>query len=122
MILFICAQDIKFFWFGLIKDDSFVVLEKIEGAPEDQLKFLDEFLKKNSIAVDQITKISVVLGPGSFTANRIGITIANAMHFTKSIPIFVLENPNHLLPEQLIKESGIGLRLAENEFAVPLYS
>lgn len=121
MILFICAQDIKFFWFGLIKDDSFVMLEKIEGAPEDQLKFLDEFLKKNSIAVDQITRISVVSGPGSFTANRIGITIANALHFTKSIPVFVLENPNHLLPDKLIKEKGIGEQVLLDQFAIPSY-
>lgn len=121
MILFICAQDIKFFWLGLIKDNSFAVLEKIDGSPEDQLKSLDEFLKKNNVSVDQITGISVVSGPGSFTANRVGITIVNALHFTKSIPVFVLENSDFLTPEQLIKERGIGKQLLSDQFAIPSY-
>lgn len=121
MILFICAQDIKFFWLGFIKDNLFFILEKIAGSPEDQLKVLDGFLCENNIVADQISGISVVSGPGSFTANRVAITIANVLHFTKSIPLFVLENPDNLQPEQLLKKEGIGKPLSSQEFAIPVY-
>ena len=121
MILFLCAQDLGFFWLGLIKDQSFVVLEKINGSPEDILKNLDEFIITNKIDLDKLDGISIVSGPGSFTASRLSLMIVNGLHFTKSIPLFVLENPLKLDPEKLINKCGIGKPLSEQAFAIPDY-
>ena len=121
MILFLCAQDLGFFWLGLIKDQSFVVLEKIYGSPEDILKNLDEFIITNNIDINKLDGISIVSGPGSFTASRLSLMIANGLRFTKSIPIFVLENPAKLDPGTLIKENGIGKQLSDNAYVVPAY-
>jgi len=119
MILFICAQDLGFFWLGLIQDQSFVTLEKINSSPEDILKKLDEFIITNKIDFNKLDGISIVSGPGSFTASRLSLMIANGLHFTKSIPIFVLENPSKLDPTTLIKENGIGKSALD--YVVPTY-
>jgi hypothetical protein len=119
MIVFICAQDLGFFWLGLIQDQSFITLEKIDGSPEDILKELDDFIITNKIDCNKLDGISIVSGPGSFTASRLSLMIANGLYFTKSIPIFVLENPSKLEPEVLIKENGIG-KLALG-YVVPAY-
>jgi len=42
---------------------------------------------KNDIAKDEITKIIVVNGPGSFTGIRIGVTIAKVYAWTLKIDI-----------------------------------
>jgi len=119
MILFICAQDLGFFWLGLIQDQSFITLEKINGSPEDILKKLDEFIIAHKIDCNTLYGISIVSGPGSFTASRLSLMIANGINFTKSTPIFVLENPSKLDPTMLIKENGIG-KLAL-DYVVPSY-
>lgn len=121
MILFLCAQDLGFFWLGLIKDQSFVELKKINGSPEEILKNLDEFIIANKIDCDDLDGISIVNGPGSFTASRLSLMIANGLHFTKSIPIFILENSLKLDPETLIKKNGTGKQTQNNGYIVPTY-
>ncbi|MBI2475436.1 hypothetical protein HYV69_03375 [Candidatus Uhrbacteria bacterium] len=119
MILFLCAQDLGYFWLGLIKDKSFVVLEKINNSPEFILKKLDEFIITNNINIDKLDGISIVNGPGSFTASRLSLMIANGMHFAKAIPIFVVENPLKLEPEILIKKNGTGKQSLD--YVAPAY-
>lgn len=46
-----------------------------------------ELLKKNKVSFQDITNISVVTGPGSFTGLRVGIAIANALSFSLGVPI-----------------------------------
>ncbi|MBI4713811.1 hypothetical protein HY771_01335 [Candidatus Uhrbacteria bacterium] len=108
MILFICAQDLNFFWLGLIKNQSLEVLEKVDSSPENILKSLDEFLRSHKFDVDQLKGVSVVSGPGSFTASRISLIIANGLCFTKTIPLFVLENQFNLTPKDLVRDKGVG--------------
>ena len=51
------------------------------------LHFID-FLKVNHIDVDDIKKIIVYSGPGSYTSLRIGIAFANTFALVKDIPIY----------------------------------
>ena len=49
--------------------------------------FLDELLNRNSVSVQDLEKIYVVVGPGSFTGVRIGVTVAKTMAWGLNIPI-----------------------------------
>ena len=48
---------------------------------------LDELLNRNSVSVQDLEKIYVVVGPGSFTGVRIGVTVAKTMAWGLNIPI-----------------------------------
>lgn len=48
---------------------------------------VDELLKKLNINLSDISSIAVNLGPGSYTGLRIGISTANAISWSRKIPI-----------------------------------
>ncbi len=56
------------------------------------VSFIEECLKKAKVTVDDIEKILVVNGPGSFTGLRIGVTIAKVYAYLKNIPIVVVSS------------------------------
>lgn len=51
------------------------------------LPLIQELLAKNSLSIDNIEKIDVVIGPGSFTGLRVGVAIANTFGLLLQIPI-----------------------------------
>lgn len=48
---------------------------------------IEELLKKMNISLSDISSIVVNSGPGSYTGLRIGISIANAISWSRRIPI-----------------------------------
>ena len=54
---------------------------------EYTLPRIEEMLNVKGIKPDEINKIIVVNGPGSFTGIRIGLTIAKTLAWAKNIPI-----------------------------------
>jgi len=75
---------------ALARDDSLV--SKIEVKTqfkhsERLLPGIDKLLKKNKVALQEIKAIGVVRGPGSYTALKIGLTVANVLGFSLKIPI-----------------------------------
>jgi tRNA threonylcarbamoyladenosine biosynthesis protein TsaB len=57
---------------------------------------LNELLNKNDKRLDDIQGVAVFKGPGSFTGLRIGITVANALAYSLSVPIVSVEDPGWL--------------------------
>lgn len=51
------------------------------------LPLIEEILKENSLKLVDITAISVLPGPGSFTGLRVGATIANTLGYLLDIPV-----------------------------------
>ncbi|MBI2074351.1 MAG: tRNA (adenosine(37)-N6)-threonylcarbamoyltransferase complex dimerization subunit type 1 TsaB [Candidatus Levybacteria bacterium] len=51
------------------------------------LPLIDQLLKKHNLKLDDLEKIEVNAGPGSFTGLRVGIAIANAFSFALKIPV-----------------------------------
>lgn len=51
------------------------------------LPLLDEMLREHDRSVSDITAITVVTGPGSFTGLRVGIAVANALGAMLQIPV-----------------------------------
>lgn len=58
---------------------------------EQLLQSIDEMIKKNDCKLDQIRKILVNPGPGSYTGLRVGMTTANLLAFTLNIPVFSMK-------------------------------
>jgi len=79
------------FLFSAILEDNKVIGEKrIElghNLSTNALYEISTLFEDNNINVDDINKIIVVDGPGSFTGIRIGITIAKVYAWAKKIPI-----------------------------------
>lgn len=121
MMLFVCAQDLQFFWIGLIKNSIFVALEKCPVQPEGYLKEIDQLLRAHALAASELDGLCVVTGPGSFTSSRVSLTIANTIHFVHKIPFFILENPDHLEPNELLEKNGMGSQVNSTDFAHPFY-
>lgn len=48
---------------------------------------IDEILVINKLKLDDVTKIGVFKGPGSFTGLRIGLSVANALSYSLNVPI-----------------------------------
>jgi len=53
---------------------------------------ISEMFDKNNININDIEKIIVVNGPGSFTGVRIGLTIAKTLAWAKKIPIIPISS------------------------------
>jgi tRNA threonylcarbamoyladenosine biosynthesis protein TsaB len=64
----------------LVEDSTFL---KSEAA----LPAIDKLLERNSLKIEDLDKIEVNRGPGSFTGLRVGVAIANALSFLLKIPV-----------------------------------
>ena len=51
------------------------------------LPMIDKILKKHSLKPEDLSKIRINAGPGSFTGLRVGLAIANALSFTLKVPV-----------------------------------
>ena len=61
---------------------------------------LIELLNQCKKSLEDINEIIVVIGPGSFTGVRIGVTIAKTIAFCKQIPIKTITSLEQYLPVQ----------------------
>lgn len=57
---------------------------------------IEEILNKSSISLKDVQGLVVFQGPGSFTGLRIGISVANALAYSLSIPVIACRDPNWL--------------------------
>lgn len=65
----------------IIKEDN------MQDISSHIMPMLDKLLTNNNIMINQINKIFVVNGPGSFTGLRIGVTIAKTIAWSLNIPV-----------------------------------
>ncbi|MBU0531586.1 hypothetical protein KJ910_03810 [Patescibacteria group bacterium] len=119
MLLFLSAQDIKEITIGLIEGDSLVQLETKKGGPEEYLELIMKQLKSWHQSIKNVEAVVVVLGPGSATALRASVTIANAIGFARGIAVIGLANPDRLEPEQLLSISARQITAARTKSFLP---
>jgi len=118
MDLFLSAQDIQFVTFGFLKDGQIVAEKTFNVSPERYLFSLHSFFEESAVRPEDINRILVVNGPGSFTASRVSVTLANAFAFAKELPVIAVENPNRLSLSELLPTIAL---LPEHAFVVPVY-
>ncbi len=81
-------------------DGGKVLFEKTWLSKKDEgeklLPMIKKAFEKNKKQINELRKIFVVAGPGSFTGLRIGVSIANALAFSLKIPVFSCNNFEYL--------------------------
>lgn len=80
---------------ALIKDNN-TLYSICESLPNQHsiytTSYLDKILKKANIEPNEVNKIMIVNGPGSFTGVRIGVTIAKVFAYILNIDIICLSS------------------------------
>ena len=83
MKLYINTTDAKKLIIGL--DDERFTTDTVQRHSQKLLPFIEEKLKQNGKTIDDISEIKVETGPGSFTGLRVGLSVANAIGWSKDI-------------------------------------
>ncbi|MFA6304963.1 MAG: tRNA (adenosine(37)-N6)-threonylcarbamoyltransferase complex dimerization subunit type 1 TsaB [Patescibacteria group bacterium] len=106
MILFINTLQTDLIQVKLIDGGKIVgSLESKEEYKQSELLLgiIDKLLKDQSIKVKDLDKVAVVSGPGAFSALRFGITTANALAWSLSIPVIEVSIDEAFDDQKLIK-------------------
>ena len=77
----------------LFKDNNLldkIIVEDVKNTSIEVMPNIVKLLDNNKLKVNDINKIAVIKGPGSFTSIRIGITIAKVLAYSLNIPIVSL--------------------------------
>lgn len=75
---------------SIIKDNNIIYFKNSESNSDTSAKVMDlisEAFRNTNLSINDIDKIFVVNGPGSFTGIRVGVTIAKTIGFCLSIPV-----------------------------------
>ena len=107
----------------LVKDKEIIGKKELESINDHSsylVPFIKELLDLNNIKTNDINKIFVVNGPGSFTGTRIGVTVGKVLAFSNNIPvipvsslkqyIFSLENYDYYV--SIIKDKNKGFSVS----------
>lgn len=99
------------FIISIIKDDKVIYYKNDESNSDTSSKvmpILDEAFKSCNLNINDIDKIFVVNGPGSFTGIRVGVTIAKTIAYCLNKPLISLSelellattntNSNYVVP------------------------
>ncbi len=95
MISLFVDTSYKSLFMALFKDKE--LLDKIQimsefNFSETMIPKLNELLEKNNLDSKDISKIFVVVGPGSFTGIRIGLTACKTLSYVHNIPLVPLSS------------------------------
>ena len=84
----------------LYKDNNLYKIKNKESNSQSEviMPTLIELLEEENLTVDNLSKIAVVIGPGSFTGVRLGVTIAKTIGYCKNIPIVTVTSLELGLP------------------------
>ncbi len=104
--------------------NNFKIIKKVSASSrftheEVMLKLMDKLFTTTKIAPKDIVGVIVVNGPGSFSALRIGLSVANTLAWQLNIPIVGVSNK---LFKNLSELHKIGLKLLsqQQEFQIVL--
>ncbi len=84
-------------------------VKKETSCKKPLLACLEAVLKKNNKKIDDLTGVAVVVGAGRFTAERIAVTVANAMALSLNIPVVAISDTSTSLADKkfLSAKSGV---------------
>ena len=91
MYTLILDSATKVMYHALLKDDELIAESYIKGQNDFAVNIVDkikEMLENEKISVDDLGKIVVGVGPGSYTGVRMAITIAKMFSSFKGIPLY----------------------------------
>lgn len=80
---------------ALANDDKLIFISNIDSHSKHSNYLLSEIkniLTKSNISINDIDNYVVLIGPGSFTGIRVGVTVAKTLAWTLSKKIYTLNN------------------------------
>ncbi len=77
---------------------------------------IDKLLAESSKSLNDVEGIVIYEGPGSFTGLRIGMSVANALHFSLNVPIIACGGKDWLKTGRKKLQAG-----KDDPIALPLY-
>ena len=83
-------QDILIYLFKNNELEIKEEIKNIKSTSTETMPLIVKVLDKANIRINDINKIAVCVGPGSFTGVRIGVTIAKTIAYSLNIPIVTL--------------------------------
>ena len=85
---------------GLARDGELVSLRESEEG-RDHAKnvavFVDELLRENDVAAEELSAVAVGMGPGSYTGLRIGVSFAKGLCYGLQIPLVAVGSLDSLV-------------------------
>ncbi len=90
MTLFYIDTTSSYLYTAIVKDNSLLIEKKVnlgKNLSVETVAIVSNMFNEVNIKPQDINKIIVVNGPGSFTGIRIGVTLAKIMAYTLNIPI-----------------------------------
>lgn len=106
----------------LFKDNKLldnIKISNVKSTSVETMPALEKLLNNNNIKPQNLNKIAVCIGPGSFTGTRIGVTIAKTLAYSLNIPIVSLTSID-LIGLNLDNKSYVGV-LENNGAFIALY-
>ena len=101
---------------GLSRDGELVSLRESDEGRDHAKRvgvFVDELLRENGIAPDELEAIAVGMGPGSYTGLRIGVSFAKGMCYGLQIPLVAVGSLD-ALAEVAIEDNEAGILNVKN--------
>lgn len=101
---------------GLSRDGELVSLRESDEGRDHAKRvgvFVDELLRENDIAPDELEAIAVGMGPGSYTGLRIGVSFAKGLCYGLQIPLVAVGSLD-ALAEVAIEDNEAGILNVEN--------
>lgn len=96
MFLFLNSTNQKFFTLALIDKKGEILIYKKINAPYQQseklITAIEGLLFEGKCKIEKIVGLIVVIGPGGFSALRIGLSVFNTLAWSLQIPIVGLES------------------------------
>ncbi len=121
MYLVIASQDISNLTLALLDGEDLVQSEVFFVPPEKHLLSIDKALHNWKTSIASIKGVIVVTGPGSFTASRVSVTIANSIAMTQAIPIWGITNPENISVKDLVVGFDLD-KVPNGTFVLPDYN
>lgn len=94
---------------------NFVEQKNYPAANRDLLLSINTFLEENTLRVQEVEGIAVLVGVGAFTSTRIATTVANTWAYSQKIPVIVvgLEEVSDLAAlEQKLSQTEPGILIS----------
>lgn len=119
MKLYINGQDIRRLVLANIETQSVSVHE---GEPEAWLGAIDTFLSQEGVSKNEVEALYLVTGPGSPTALRTALMIANTWRTFQKMEVYTLEKPTEEDDAETIKRLDTSAKLSTDPVIIPAYS
>lgn len=87
----------KYLCIGIARDDTIIYSfqeEAIKKQSELTIPCLKKALEETNLSLNEIDRVVVTIGPGSFTGIRIGMCIAKVLASVKKIPLIAISSLN----------------------------